>query len=248
MGKTDMKTVRVRYAPSPTGDFHVGGARTALFNYLFARHHKGKFILRIEDTDKKRYKSEAETQLLNGLKYLELEWDEGPDIGGPYGPYRQSQRLEIYQKFCSILIAQGKAYRCFCPVDAQQVKETNSIASIKAGYNRKCRNIEPEEAEFRAKSGELYTVRLKLPLEGNIEVIDVIRGKITFRNDETQDVIIMKSNGFPTYHLANVVDDHLMKITHILRGEEWINSTPLHLHLYQALGWIPPIMAQTLST
>ena len=237
--------VRVRYAPSPTGDFHVGGARTALFNYLFARHHGGKFILRIEDTDQKRFNPQALEWLLNGLRYLGLDWDEGPEIGGDYGPYTQTERLDIYQKYCHQLIDSGYAYRCFCTPERLEAvrldrQQRNDPAS---GYDRFCRNIDPDEAVARAAQGESHVVRAKLPLDGEITVHDMIRGKITFKNAQLQDTVLMKSDGIPTYHLANVVDDHLMEISHIMRGDEWVNSLPLHRHLYNFFDWGPPIMA-----
>ncbi len=239
------ETIRVRYAPSPTGDFHVGGARTALFNYLFARHHGGKFILRIEDTDQKRYKPEALDQLLEGLRYLGLDWDEGPELNGDYGPYVQTERLEIYHKHCHQLLEAGHAYRCFCsPERLEAVRQARqSKNDPTTGYDRHCRTIDYEEAAERAGKGENYVVRAKLPLEGEITAHDVIRGEITVQNDQLQDSVLMKSDGIPTYHLANVVDDHLMEISHIMRGDEWVNSLPLHMHLYHFFGWKPPVMA-----
>jgi glutamyl-tRNA synthetase len=227
--------VRVRYAPSPTGDFHVGGARTALFNYLFARHHGGKFILRIEDTDQKRYNPQALTWLMNGLRYLGLDWDEGPEVGGPYGPYTQTERLDIYQHYCGQLLESGQAYRCFCTEERlTEVREERQKQNL-SGYDRHCRNLSSEEAASRAAAGESFAVRLKLPLDGEITVNDAIRGQITFQNSLLQDAVIMKSDGIPTYHLAVVIDDHLMEISHILRGDEWVNSMPLHIHLYRPL-------------
>jgi len=237
------KPVRVRYAPSPTGDFHVGGARTALFNYLFAHHHGGKFILRIEDTDQKRYNADALTWLLNGLRYLGLDWDEGPDVGGPYGPYTQTERLDSYQKYCQQLLDDGLAYRCFCTAERLEAVRLQRQEQGLSGYDRHCRALDPAEAAARAAVGESCTVRIKLPLDGDITVHDDIRGDITFKNDSLQDTVIMKSDGIPTYHLAVVVDDHLMEISHVLRGDEWVNSLPLHIHLYHALGWEPPIFA-----
>lgn len=237
------KPVRVRYAPSPTGDFHVGGARTALFDYLFARHHGGKFILRIEDTDQKRYNPEALKWLLDGLRFLGLDWDEGPEAGGAYGPYTQTERLDIYQAYCRQLIDSGHAYRCFCtPERLDQVRLERQKQNL-SGYDRTCRAIDPAEAARRAEAGESYTVRLKLPLEGEITFHDAIRGDITFQYANLEDAILMKSDGIPTYHLAVVVDDTLMEISHVLRGDEWINSVPLHLYLYQAFGWEPPVIA-----
>lgn len=242
---TSPKPVRVRYAPSPTGDFHVGGARTALFNYLFARHHGGTFILRIEDTDQKRYNPEALTWLFDGLRYLGLEWDEGPQVGGAYGPYTQTERLDIYQEYCQQLLDSGHAYRCFCtPERLEAVRlERQKNNDPATGYDRFCRDIDPQEAAKRAAQGESHVVRAKLPLAGEITVHDVIRGEITVQNSQLQDAILMKSDGIPTYHLANVIDDHLMEVSHILRGDEWVNSLPLHAHLYDAFGWPPPVMA-----
>jgi glutamyl-tRNA synthetase len=239
---TSSKPVRVRYAPSPTGDFHVGGARTALFNYLFARHHDGQFILRIEDTDQKRYNPQALTWLMNGLRYLGLEWDEGPEVGGSFGPYTQTERLETYQHYCGQLLDNGQAYRCFCTEERlTEVREARQKQNL-SGYDRHCRDISPAESAGRA-AGESFAVRLKLPLDGEITVNDAIRGQITFQNSLLQDAVIMKSDGIPTYHLAVVIDDHLMEISHILRGDEWVNSMPLHIHLYRAFGWEPPIFA-----
>jgi glutamyl-tRNA synthetase len=231
--------IRVRYAPSPTGDFHVGGARTALFNYLFAHHFNGKFILRIEDTDQKRYNPDALTWLLSGLRYLGLHWDEGPEVGGDYGPYVQTERLDIYRTYCEQLLTEGHAYRCFCP--AERLEAAREAGE--AGYDRHCRHLSFNEAAKRAAQGENHTVRIKLPLDGEITVHDLIRGDITFQNANLQDAVIMKSDGIPTYHLANIIDDHLMEISHVLRGDEWVNSAPLHMHLYNAFGWQPPAMA-----
>lgn len=238
------KPVRVRYAPSPTGDFHVGGARTALFNYLFARHTGGRFLLRIEDTDQKRYNPQALTWLVNGLRYLGLDWDEGPEAGGDFGPYVQSERAAIYREHCDRLLASGAAYRCFCtPERLEAASAERQRRGENPGYDRHCRALDPAEAARRAEAGENHTVRLKVPVDGEITVNDVIRGQITFRNEILQDAVLMKSDGMPTYHMANVIDDHLMEISHILRGDEWVNSLPLHVHLYNAFGWEPPIMA-----
>lgn len=237
--------VRVRYAPSPTGDFHVGGARTALFNYLFARHHGGKFILRIEDTDQKRYNPRALKWLLDGLQYLGLNWDEGPQVGGDYGPYIQTERLDLYQHYCRQLLEAGHAYRCFCTPErlAAVRQEREKRNDPTSGYDRYCRDVDPAEAAERAAKGESHVVRAKLPLDGEITAHDVIRGEITFQNAQLQDSVLMKSDGIPTYHLANVVDDHLMEISHIMRGDEWVNSLPLHMHLYDFFAWDPPVMA-----
>lgn len=236
--------VRVRFAPSPTGNFHVGGARTALFNYLFARHNKGTFILRIENTDQNRYDPGARDQILNGLRYLGLEWDEGPDIGGPFGPYTQSERFDLYREAAENLIASGHAYRCFCsPERLEKVRREREKAKLPHGYDRYCREINMDESRKRMSAGETFTVRIKLPVEGQTQVEDVILGDISFENRELQDSILMKADGTPTYHLANVVDDHYMEISHILRGSEWVNSLPLHINLYKAFGWEAPVMA-----
>ena len=237
---TTSKTVRVRYAPSPTGDFHVGGARTALFTYLFARHHGGKFILRIEDTDQKRYNPQSLEWLLNGLRYLGLDWDEGPEKGGDYGPYTQTERLNIYQKYCKQLIDAGHAYRCFCTPERLETARKERQQQGLSRYDRHCRDIDRRTSADRAV-GESHTVRLKAPLEGNITVHDAIRGDITFQNTQLEDAVLMKSDGIPTYHLAVIVDDHLMEISHVMRGEEWLSSFPLHWHLYDFFGWQKPI-------
>ncbi|GAB4432821.1 MAG: glutamate--tRNA ligase [Anaerolineae bacterium] len=236
-------SVRVRYAPSPTGDFHVGGARTALFNYLQARHFGGQFLLRIEDTDQKRYNPQALTWLLDGLRFLGLDWDEGPEVGGPFGPYTQTERLGVYQQYCRQLIDDGHAYRCFCTAERLDAVRQERQKQNLSGYDRHCRAIPPAESAARAAAGEEHTVRIKLPLEGDITVTDAIRGEITFQFANLQDTVIMKSDGIPTYHLAVVVDDHLMQISHVIRGDEWVNSLPLHIYLYQALGWEPPVFA-----
>jgi len=238
------KPVRVRYAPSPTGFLHVGGARTALYDYLLARQTAGAFILRIEDTDQKRYNPEAVANLLDGLRYLGLDWDEGPEVGGAYGPYYQTERLDIYQNYIQILIDQGQAYRCFCtPERLAQVNEARQKAKLPLGYDRTCRIIDPPASARRAEAGESFVVRIKIPLEGTVTLPDAIRGDITIENQTIQDAILMKSNGIPTYHFAVVVDDHLMEITHVLRGEEWISSFPIHLHLYDFFGWEKPLFA-----
>jgi glutamyl-tRNA synthetase len=238
------KPVRVRYAPSPTGDFHVGGARTALFDYLFARHHGGKFILRIEDTDQKRYNDQALKHLMHGLRYLGLNWDEGPEVGGDYGPYTQTERLDLYRQYCQQLLATDHAYRCFCtPARLEQMRLERQKLGLSPGYDRHCRNIDPTQAAERSARGESYTVRIKLPLAGEITAHDTIRGDVTFQYANLEDAVLMKSDGIPTYHLAVVVDDYLMDISHVLRGDEWLSSLPLHLYLYQVFGWSPPVMA-----
>jgi len=228
--------VRVRFAPSPTGRLHVGSAHTALFNWLFARHHKGVFILRIEDTDRSRIVDGALEDILEGLRWLGLDWDEGP--------YFQSERVEIYRKHTELLIAEGHAYRCFCsPERLEQMRKEQQARGEPPRYDRRCRNLHPEEVQRRVEAGEPYVVRLKVPLDGETCFRDLIRGDIVFQNAELDDLVLLKSDGFPTYHLANVVDDHLMGITHVLRAEEWISSTPKHILLYRAFGWGPPQFA-----
>ncbi len=235
-------TVRVRIAPSPTGDPHVGTAYMALFNLIFARHFGGKFILRIEDTDRSRSRPEYEENIYKALKWAEITWDEGPDIGGPFGPYRQSERTEIYQKYCYELLAQGKAYKCFATADElQEMREVASKTGSKLGYDRRYRNLSPEEIAEREAQGQSFTIRLKVPLSGECVFEDAIKGRISFPYADIDDQILLKSDGFPTYHLANVVDDHLMGITHVIRGDEWISSTPKHVLLYDVFGWKPPV-------
>lgn len=234
-------TVRVRIAPSPTGDPHVGTAYIALFNLVFARHFGGKFILRIEDTDQNRSRPEYEQSILEALRWCRIDWDEGPDIGGPYGPYRQSERTEIYQKHAQILLDKGHAYKCFAT--AEELDEMREIAKVQGkriGYDRRYRNLSPEEIAKREANGEPFVVRLKVPLTGECEYVDAIKGKVTTPWADVDDQVLLKSDGFPTYHLANVVDDALMKITHVIRGDEWMSSTPKHVLLYQHFGWTPP--------
>ncbi|GAB4424764.1 MAG: glutamate--tRNA ligase [Anaerolineae bacterium] len=237
--------VRVRFAPSPTGPFHIGGARTALFNWLFARHHGGKFILRIEDTDRKRYDPDALRLLLDGLRWLGLDWDEGPEVGGPYGPYFQSERLHLYQYWAEWLVEQGHAYRCYCSEERLEALRQQQLAAKQdPGYDRHCRTLTPEERErLHQETGGQFVIRFKMPLEGETTVHDLLRGDITFDNRQLQDLVLLKSDGYPTYHLANVVDDHLMEISHILRAEEWISSAPIHKNLYDAFGWPMPQIA-----
>lgn len=237
-----MNQVRVRIAPSPTGDPHVGTAYMALFNLIFARHHNGKFILRIEDTDRTRSRPEYEQSIFDALKWCNISWDEGPDVGGPYGPYRQSERTELYQKFCQKLLDEKKAYKCFAtPEELTEMREMASKLGKKVGYDRRYRNLTDEEVAAREKAGQSYVVRLKVPLSGNCEFHDAIKGLITYPWADIDDQVLLKSDGFPTYHLANVVDDHLMKITHVIRGDEWISSTPKHILLYESLGLTPPV-------
>ncbi len=235
-------TVRVRIAPSPTGDPHVGTAYMALFNLIFARHFGGKFILRIEDTDRSRSRPEYEENIYKALKWAEISWDEGPDVGGPFGPYRQSERTEIYQKYCYELLAQGKAYKCFAtPEELKEMREVGAKTGSKLGYDRRYRNLSAEEIAQRESEGQSFTIRLKVPLSGDCVFEDAIKGRISFPYADIDDQVLLKSDGFPTYHLANVVDDHLMGITHVIRGDEWISSTPKHVLLYDVFGWTPPV-------
>jgi glutamyl-tRNA synthetase len=234
--------VRVRFAPSPTGYLHVGGARTAIFNWLFARHMGGDFLLRIEDTDQTRYDANALVELMRDLKWLGLQWDEGPDVEGPHTPYFQSQRLPLYQKAAKELVDKGLAYPCFCTSERlDELREQQKANGIPTAYDRRCRNLPADVAKQRMESGEGCTVRLKVPFHGNTRFEDMIRGTIEYQNRILEDLVLLKSDGFPTYHLANVCDDHDMRITHVLRGDEWIPSTPKHILLYQAFGWTPPI-------
>lgn len=236
------RPVRVRIAPSPTGDPHVGTAYMALFNHVFARQQGGQFILRIEDTDQTRARADSEQMIFDALRWLGLSWDEGPDIGGPYGPYRQSERKAIYREHVERLVAGGHAYRCFCTAErlAEVRAEQQARKASVLGYDRHCRGLDRADAERRAAAGEAHTVRLAMPLTGTIRVDDRLRGAVDFDVAQIDDQVLLKSDGMPTYHLANVVDDHLMEITHVIRAEEWISSTPKHVALYQAFGWEPP--------
>lgn len=237
-----MDNVRVRIAPSPTGDPHVGTAYIALFNLIFARRFGGKFILRIEDTDRTRSRPEYEITIFEALKWAGIQWDEGPDIGGPFGPYRQSERTEIYREHCQMLLDQGKAYKCFAtPEELAEMREMASKLGQKIGYDRRYRNLSPQEVAEREKAGQPYVIRLKVPLTGECSFEDGIKGRITCPWADIDDQVLLKSDGFPTYHLANVVDDRLMKITHVIRGDEWISSTPKHIMLYESFGWTPPV-------
>jgi glutamyl-tRNA synthetase len=236
--------VRVRFAPSPTGFVHVGSLRTALYCFLFARHHKGVNVLRIEDTDRTRYVEGAVENLLSTMKWAGITFDEGPMQGGEYGPYVQSERTELYRKHADELVANGKAYYCFCSSERlDQVRKAQQAASLPPMYDRHCRNLSSEEVEQRRAAGEPYVVRLRIPIGEMIRFNDIVRGDIEFDSKNIDDQVLMKSDGFPTYHLANVVDDHFMKITHVIRGEEWLSSTPKHVILYQSFGWQHPEFA-----
>jgi glutamyl-tRNA synthetase len=232
-------SVRLRIAPSPTGDPHVGTAYMSLFDLAFARQQGGKFILRIEDTDQARSTVESEQVIYHSLRWLGLQWDEGPDVGGPYGPYRQSERLSLYRQYAEQLVEQGEAYYCTCsPERLTALRQEQIAAKQPPGYDRHCRNL-----ALRPKAGEPHVIRMKMPLEGESVFEDLVRGELRRPYKDSDDQVIVKSDGFPTYHLAVVVDDHLMEISHVVRGEEWISSTPKHLVLYQTLGWEPPRFA-----
>jgi glutamyl-tRNA synthetase len=233
--------VKVRIAPSPTGDPHVGTAYIALFNYAFARSQGGKFILRIEDTDRTRSTPESEAAIMRALRWVGLQWDEGPDIGGPNGPYRQSERSELYQHHIKTLLASGAAYRCFCTAERlEAVRHEQRRQGLFVGYDGLCRGRSAAEGESRAAAGEPFVVRLAMPRTGEIIFRDRLRGEVKFDCAQIDDQVLLKTDGFPTYHLANVVDDHLMGITHVIRAEEWLSSTPKHVVLYQAFGWDIP--------
>ncbi len=233
--------VRVRIAPSPTGDPHVGTAYIALFNYVFAKKHGGQFLLRIEDTDRTRSRPEWEQMIMQALRWTGITWDEGPDVGGPHAPYRQSERGHIYKQHSDELVAKGAAYRCFCtPERLDQLRKQQLQRKVQPGYDGRCRDLTPEEVSARLADNLPYVVRMKIPKEGSTTVRDVLRGEVTFDNTQIDDQVLLKSDGMPTYHLANVVDDHLMEITHVIRAEEWITSTPKHVLLYRAYGWQAP--------
>ena len=246
--------IRDRYAPSPTGLQHIGGVRTALFNYLFARSKGGKFILRLEDTDRVRSDDAFVRNLYDTFAWLGFSWDEGPDVGGPCAPYIQSQRFELYRKYALELVSAGRAYYCFCSAErleklrVEREAASRGEGSSQTGYDRLCRSIPPEEAARRAGSGEPHTIRLRIPLgetpgeSSSTKFHDQLLGDIEWKNrDINPDPVLIKSDGFPTYHLANVVDDHLMGITHVMRAQEWLPSTPLHVIMYESFGWVPPV-------
>mgnify|MGYP003402437416 FL=1 len=237
----EKKRVRTRIAPSPTGDPHVGTAYIALFNLAFAKKHGGDFLFSIEDTDQTRSTVESEAQIFESLKWLGLDYDEGPDNGGNYGPYRQSERFHIYGDYAKQLVDNGTAYHCFCTQERLDNLRDRQKAMKKApGYDGHCRALSKEEVEKRLAAGEENVVRLKMPYEGETVIKDVLRGEVRFENNLIDDQVLIKGDGFPTYHLANVVDDHLMEITHVIRAEEWISSTPKHIQLYRAFGWDEP--------
>jgi glutamyl-tRNA synthetase len=238
-----LTTVRTRYAPSPTGDPHVGNIRTALFGWAFARANGGQFVLRIEDTDRKRFNESSVEALMESLRWLGADWDEGPDVGGPYGPYLQSERLGLYQNAAMTLVENGHGYRCFCSAERlDRMRAAQAAAKRPPGYDGLCRTISASESEARAKS-ERFVVRFKMKREGSTTLEDMIRGPISFQNALQEDFVALKSDGFPTYHLAMAVDDTKMEMTHVLRSDEWISSAPKHIQLFEAFGWEPPRFA-----
>lgn len=235
------KKVRTRIAPSPTGDPHVGTAYIALFNIGFAHKHGGDFILRIEDTDQNRYTAGSEQMIFDTLGWLDLNWKEGPDVGGDFGPYRQSERFDIYGDYAKKLVEDGEAYYCFCTEERlTNLRERQKAMGKAPGYDGHCRSLSKEEVEKKLAAGEEHVIRLKMPYDGTTIIKDRLRGDIVFENDKIDDQVLLKGDGFPTYHLANVVDDHLMGITHVIRAEEWIPSTPKHIQLYKAFKWEAP--------
>lgn len=237
-----MSDVRVRFAPSPTGSAHIGNIRNAVFDWLFSRHSGGKFVLRIEDTDRTRLVPGAVEEIMYDLQWLGLNWDEGPDIGGPFGPYLQSERVDIYQRYAKQLVQEGKAYYCYCSSERlAEMRKEQEARKESTGYDRRCRDLSTEESERLKAESDTCVMRFKMPLSGTTVFEDVVRGEINFDNSLQDDFVILKSDGFPTYHFASVVDDHEMRISHVIRSEEWISSAPKHVQLYQAMGWKPPL-------
>lgn len=240
-----MKAVRTRIAPSPTGeDLHIGNAYTALINYVFAKKNNGQFIIRIEDTDRTRLVSGSEERILLSLNWLEISHAEGPDNGGPHAPYRQSERLPVYRKYAEELVEKGNAYYCFCTQERLgEMRKAQEMNHQPPMYDGHCKGIPLQDARSRIQNGERYVIRLNVPEEGVTKFTDLIRGEISFENKLIDDQVLLKSDGFPTYHMGVVVDDHSMEISHIIRGEEWISSTPKHILLYQFFGWELPVFA-----
>ncbi|MFA4836975.1 MAG: glutamate--tRNA ligase [Dehalococcoidia bacterium] len=239
------KNVRVRYAPSPTGYPHVGNIRTALFNWLYARHTGGKFLVRIEDTDQSRKVEGALESILDSLRWLGLDWDEGPQKGGDYGPYVQSERLDLYRKYSQQLLDSGHAYKCYCTSErlAEMRSQMEARKESVRSYDRHCRNLSAQgKSAFEAEQRPCV-IRLKTPLEGQVRFNDLVRGEVVFENSQLDDLVLLKSDGYPTYHLANIIDDHFMEISHVMRADEWLSSTPRHVLLYEAFGWEPPLFA-----
>lgn len=238
------KKIRVRFAPSPTGYLHVGGARSALFNYLFSRHHNGTFILRIEDTDRSRFVENAMKEIFESMKWLGLNWDEGPEVNGDYGPYEQSKRLDLYKKYAEKLLESGNAYRCFCsPQRLAELRTEQEKNKQNIGYDRHCLTLSEDQVAEKLKKGDPHVIRFKIPHGRIVSFEDSIRGRIEYKSEVLDDLVLLKADEFPTYHMANVIDDHLMEISHVLRGDEWIASTPRHILIYEAFGWEPPKFA-----
>ncbi len=240
-----MSSVRVRFAPSPTGFLHVGGLRTALYNFLFARKNNGKFILRIEDTDRNRYVEGAVEKLISSLKWCGLQYDEGPDTGGQFGPYLQSQRLELYREYALQLVLNGKAYYCFCsPERLEALRQEQQKRKLpQAKYDKHCLSLSKKEINEKLSGGMQHVIRLNVEPDKKIIFDDIIRGRIEFDSNHVDDQVLIKGDGYPTYHLANVVDDHFMEISHVIRGEEWLSSTPKHILIYDYFGWSKPVFA-----
>ncbi len=235
-----IKPARVRVAPSPTGHMHLATARTALYDYLWARKTGGKFVLRVEDTDLKRTVPGSEQEIMDGLRWLGLEYDEGPDVGGPFGPYRQTERRDIYTQHARILVESDHAYPCFCTPERLEKVRQEQRQKNAPPYDGLCRRIDPDEAAKRVAQGERHVIRFKMPKEGTTTAHDMLRGDILIENKNIDDYVILKSDGLPTYHLAAMVDDHLMEITHVLRGAEWLSTFPLHVNIVRAFGWEEP--------
>ncbi len=236
------KPARVRVAPSPTGHMHLATARTALYDYLLARKTGGQFVLRVEDTDVKRTVPGSEQEIIDGLHWLGLDYDEGPDIGGPYGPYRQTERRDIYIQHARMIVESGHAYPCFCTPDRlEKMRQAQQKLKLPFLYDGLCRRIPPDEAARRVASGERHVIRFKMPREGTTTAHDLLRGDIVVENANIDDYVLLKSDGLPTYHLAAMVDDHLMHITHVMRGSEWLSTFPLHVNVVRAFGWEEPI-------
>ena len=242
----DHSKVRVRFAPSPTGAPHIGNIRTALFNWLYARHEGGKFVLRIEDTDQARVVPGSQQAILDSLSWLGIDWDEGPGVGGPFGPYVQSQRLDLYRGHVDHLLKSGKAYHCYCtPERLKQMRQQQRSLKQPPRYDRKCRYLSEPERGAKDAVKLPSVVRFATPIEGSTTFVDRLRGGITFEHAVLDDHVLLKSDGWPTYQSASVIDDHVMEISHVIRGEDWISSAPKHVLLYQAFGWEPPIMVHT---
>lgn len=244
MSNNSSKPVRTRFAPSPTGPLHIGGVRSALFGWLYARHHGGQFILRIEDTDQKRFVEGSVELIMDAFKWLNMDIDEGPEQGGEYGPYIQSERLELYQKWANWLLEQGKAYKCFAtPEELEEMNAERKKQGLQPGYDRRYRDISAEQLAELEASGREYVIRFKMPVDGKTVTEDMVLGTVEFDNTQLQDAVILKSDGFPTYHLAHIVDDYHMNISHVTRANEWLNSLPLHVQIWDAFGWEKPHFA-----